>query len=150
MVVRYFGIDIAADQLFKRLGTDRSGTRQNALVKVLRELGVRVRLRYDASFDVIKKTIDQDKLIIGYLDDEDHWLVVYGYAKTPRRVFVADPRPDLHCEEPWAEYEKRLNAFAMVCSRPLAKEIGDDSIESESPGFEDQLALPFGPTKPVF
>ena len=36
---------------------------------------------------------DPSDLANAYLDDEEHWLVVYGYGQDPQRVFVADPMP---------------------------------------------------------
>lgn len=118
MVVRYFGVPVAGRQLFDLLGTDRSGTRQSAIVRALRGLGLCASLRYDAHFERLARGIDAGKVIIGYLHDVEHWLVVYGYGRSPDRVFVADPRPGQPCEHSWSLYGERLGGFGIFCSLP--------------------------------
>ncbi|WP_428267191.1 cysteine peptidase family C39 domain-containing protein [Haliangium sp.] len=119
MVMRYFDVRVPARELFERLGTDRGGTRQTAIVRELRITGLRANVRYDVDFERLARAIDRNKLIVGYLHDIEHWLVVYGYGRGPERVFVADPRPDAGpCVQPWADYRGRLNGFGIVCSRP--------------------------------
>lgn len=116
MVVHYFEAPVPARELFDRLGTARDGTRQNAIVRELRAAGLRVNVRYDVDFERIQREIDQDKLLIGYLADAEHWVVIYGYGVNPKRIYVADPRPDEGCEHAWVEIGPRLGTFGMVCS----------------------------------
>jgi len=145
MVVRTFGVEVSGKELFTKLRTDRSGTRQTALVHSLRDLGVRVRLRYDMSFAHLRGAVDRGKLVIGYLHDAEHWLVLYGYSETPRRVYVADPRPQTVCEQEWDTYEERLGGFGMVCSVPdnrLSKRRGPPSDAADDlADFGRQLTL---------
>ena len=82
--------------------------------------------------------------MIGYLEDAEHWMLLYGYAQQPDKVFVADPRPGLGCEEPWHEYGERLGGFAMICSSPETKSTFEDVAEKYATGEHDQMALPFG------
>jgi ABC-type bacteriocin/lantibiotic exporter with double-glycine peptidase domain len=117
MVVRYFGIDIAAEALFRQLRTGRDGTRQNSIVRELRGLGLRAGVRYDVDFTRIGREIDRGKLIVSYLADAEHWVVVYGYGRDPDRLFVADPRPDEPCEHSWSDSGARLEGFGIICSR---------------------------------
>ena len=117
MVVRYFDIDIGAEALFRQLRTGRDGTRQNAIVRELRSLGLRAGVRYDVDFARIAREIDRGKLIVSYLADAEHWIVVYGYGRAPDRLFVADPRPDEPCEHSWSDYGGRLEGFGIICSR---------------------------------
>ena len=98
MVRHAFGKMIPPDELFRRLGTDRSGTRQGAIVREIRRCGLRASIRYDLDFDRIRREIDAGRRIISYLRDDEHWLVVYGYARDPERLFVADPRPEHPCQ----------------------------------------------------
>ena len=119
-VVRYFGAAVAAPELFRRLGTGRDGTRQGAIVRVLRECKIRANVRYDMGFAELCRCLGKGKLIIGYLNDLEHWVVIYGFGLEPRRVFVADPRPDQSCEKSWQQYEPRLGGFGIVCS-PAAR-----------------------------
>lgn len=118
MVVRYYGVDLSALELFRRLQTGRDGTRQSALIRELRAAGLRANARYDVNFARICQAIDRNKLVIGYLEDLEHWLLIYGYGLAPARVFVADPRPDAPCEQPWQPYAERLGGFGIICSHP--------------------------------
>ncbi len=146
MVLRYFERDVPALDLFRRLGTGRDGTRQQAIVRELRLLGVSVNARYDVDFDRIQREIDRGKPLIAYLGDLEHWLVIYGYALEPRRVYVADPRPDEACEHTWDAYASRLGCFGMVCSprtvRRAPRVVPTPSGSADTPGSV-QLLLPF-------
>lgn len=137
MVLRSFGQAVESRELFASLGTGRSGTRQNAILRELRRHGLSANARYDFGFDALRRSIDADKLVVGYLVDVEHWLVVYGYGLEPRRVFVADPRPGEGCEHLWDGYGDRLNRFGIVCSRRSRRQ----RRPTVSGG---QLRLPFG------
>lgn len=152
MVLRHFERPLAGQALFEALGTGRDGTGQTAIVQVLRSQGIRANLRYDADFTRVVRAIDRGKLLIGYLHDEEHWLVLYGYGRGPDRVFVADPEPDPKkvCEQPWESYGSRLGGFALVCS-PDPK-WSDDHVVGNAEGTRvdevasepvAQLGLPF-------
>ena len=119
MVLRYFGVDVPAMELYRRLGTGQDGTRQNSILRELRAGGLRVNMRYDVDFSRICCEVDRNKLIVGYLHDIEHWLVIYGYGREPERIFIADPRPEeRRCEHPWEAYSERLNSFGIICSLP--------------------------------
>lgn len=136
MILRSFGQAVEGKELFERLGTGRSGTRQTAILRELRRSGMSANVRYDFNFDALCRSIDAQKLIVGYLFDVEHWLVIYGYGVEPRRVFVADPRPGERCEQPWETYADRLNGFGIVCSRRRAR-------ATAQPKFDlGQLTLP--------
>jgi hypothetical protein len=120
MVMRYFDVRVPAAQLFERLGTKREGTRQSAIVRELRGAGLRVGVRHDVGFDRIAGEIERNRLIVGYLEDQEHWLVIYGYrrdAEGAAEIFVADPGEGA-CVQPWSEYGPRLGGFGIVVSRP--------------------------------
>ena len=116
MVARYYLPEIDARELYARLGTSRDGTRQNAIVKALRTCGLAVNVRYDVGFERLAQEIGRGKLVIGYLHDAEHWVLLYGYGRTPQRVFVADPEPGEACVQPWERYGLRLRDFGIVCS----------------------------------
>lgn len=118
MVLRYFGSDVAAMQLFERLDPGREGVQPGALVRELRRAGLRVRVREDVDFARIGQAVDRNHLIIGQLADDKRWLVIYGYGHEPRRVYVADPRPDEGCERLWDELGPRLGGYGIICSHP--------------------------------
>lgn len=117
MVLHHFEVEVSAQELFRQLGTDRNGTRQNAILRALRGAGLRASIRYDMDFARLCRAIDLRKLIIGYLGDIEHWLVIYGYGRDPDRVYVADPRPDEGCEHLWQDYAPRLGQYGLICSR---------------------------------
>jgi hypothetical protein len=148
MVARHFGRTIGGQQLFERLGTGRDGTRQAAIIRELRRLDIRAGVRYDADFDDYARAIDGGKLIIGYLHDVDHWLVIYGYGRAPNRMFVADPRPGEGCEHDWTHYAPRLRGFGISCSpRPGTKTepVVADSMLAE-PTVAEPALVPSRPT----
>ncbi len=138
MVMRYFDVRVPAAQLFQRLGTKKDGTRQSAIVRELRAAGLKVNVRYDVGFDRIADEIERNKLVVGYLDDKEHWLVIYGYRRDvdgAAEIFVADPGEGA-CVQPWSEYGPRLGSFGIVVSRP-----GPARGVRQAP-----LALPVEPT----
>jgi len=158
MVMHYFGGTLPGHELFQRLGTGRDGTRQNAIVRELRNIGVRVNVRYDVDFTRLATEVDRGKLVISYLTDLEHWVVLYGYGAEPQRVYVADPRAKQPCEHPWQEYGPRLNNFGMICSAAVAapraepvnanQPIGAPSrprltVESTEPASGAQLSFDF-------
>lgn len=136
MVLKYYQRGLCGEALFAALGTARDGTGQSAIVRVLRSQGVRANLRYDMNFDRMAASLDAGKVLIGYLEDEEHWLVIYGFGRSPQRIFVADPETDKPCENLWEHYGPRLGEFAMVCSP--APERASDVSSSQ------QLQLDFG------
>ncbi len=153
MVMHYFGGTVPGHELFQRLGTGRDGTRQNAIVRELRDLGVRVNVRYDVGFGRLATEIDRGKLIISYLTDLEHWVVLYGYGASPLRVYAADPRAQQPCEHMWLDYGPRLNHFGMICSAaaPAPKDepvnaneiVSDTRSEAEASEPGPQLSFDF-------
>ena len=135
MILKHFERLLGGQDLFEALGTAQDGTGQSAIVRVLRAEGVRANIRYDVDFKCLASTIDAGKVLVGYLNDEEHWLVIYGYGRDPMRVFVADPEPEKSCEYLWQGYGERLHRFGIVCSR------ASDDFVRVLPG---QLSFNFG------
>ncbi len=123
MILRSFGGHVDGEELFQALGTSRSGTRQAAIVRELRRRHLSANVRYDLDFGALTRAVDAGKLVVGYLSDVEHWLVLFGYERDPNRVFVADPRPDQDVEQLWASYGVRLGNFGIVCSPRLNREM---------------------------
>lgn len=156
MVLRHFGSQVAGDKLFAALGTTRDGTGQSAIIKVLRDQGLRAGVRYDIGFADVQRSISLGKVLIGYLADEHHWVVLYGYGDNPQRVFVADPEPGKVCEYVWQSYGERLGGFAIVCSprkdsvlatpsQPVSDEVSSSHQEDRSAAeASEQLSFGFG------
>ena len=116
MVLRYFEKTFTGQSIFDALGTARTGTGQSAIVRVLRRAGVSANVRYDMGFDRIVRSVSAGKVLVSYLVDEEHWVVLYGYGESPSRIYVADPEPGKECEQEWPDYGERLGGFAIVCS----------------------------------
>lgn len=119
MVARYFSPRVSASRLYESLGTSRDGTRQTAIVRELRSIGVSANTRYDVCYERLKREIDRGKPVISYLFDDEHWLVVYGHASNPDRIYVADPRPGHASVFLWSAYGRRLGQFGIVCSAQM-------------------------------
>jgi len=153
MILRSFGNHVDGKELFQALGTSRSGTRQGAIVRELRRHDLSANVRYDLDFDALARAIDAGKLVVGYLSDVEHWLVLFGYERDPERVFVADPRPDEDVEQLWAQYGVRLGNFGIVCSPRLNQRVGQPPVvvsrsnaqasPREAGPPREQLILPF-------
>lgn len=120
MVARYFCPKTSAQGLFARLGTGPSGTRQTAIVRALRGLGIRVGVRYDMTFFDLCRAVDGGRPVIAYFHDDEHWVVIYGYGMFPERVFIADPEAGCGVAVAWTAADPRLRSFGMVCSRGRA------------------------------
>lgn len=119
-VVRYFDISISSRELLKKLKTDYTGTRQNAIIRTLRNLGISANPRYDLTLKLIKKQLNQDKLIIGYHNYCEHWFVIHGYSRDPDCLYIADPSIYFPKIRLWKEDCKNiLKRFGIVCSRKI-------------------------------
>lgn len=115
-VLHSFQRHIAPGELYQRLGTNRDGTGQTAIVRELRNAGVSANIRYDVDFAALRRIIDAGKLIIGYHHRVEHWVVIYGYGLKPERVFVADPVIEWSSEHLWEKYGPKLSDFGIVCA----------------------------------
>lgn len=146
MVIRYYRPAVGGRDLFDRLGTGMDGTRQTAIVRELRASGLSANVRYDVDFARLQREVDQNKLVISYLHDIDHWVVLYGYGLEPSRVYVADPRPQEICQQPWEPFSTRLRGFGIVCADPDAR-VSAPPIEESEPATHQpapiQLAFDF-------
>ncbi len=145
MVVRYYRPEAGGRDLFDRLGTGLDGTRQNAIVRELRASGLSANVRYDVDFARLQREVNQNKLVISYLHDIDHWVVLYGYGLEPSRIYVADPRPQEICQQPWDSFAPRLRGFGIVCASPSAR-VAAPAIEEPATRAAEpiQLAFDFG------
>ena len=115
-VLRYYQRYVPERDLYKRLGTNRGGTRQTAIVRELRREGIRVGVRYNLSFDDVARSIDSGRLIIGYHHRLEHWLVLNGYSRERRMLYVVDSLRNHRADHDWEEYGPKLRGFGIVCS----------------------------------
>ena len=70
-----------------------NGTATYRLIRALRQSGLRVSERHDLSFADLCAAIDAGSPVIVVVHnpgaDDTHWVVVYGYGRNPKRVFLA-------------------------------------------------------------
>jgi hypothetical protein len=92
MALSCFDLPIDLRRLERELGTtEDDGTNQGAIRRVLKKHGCATR-QFDAGrLRDLRGHIDRGEPIIACVDDDRHWLVVYGYG--PDLVFVCDPNP---------------------------------------------------------
>jgi ABC-type bacteriocin/lantibiotic exporter with double-glycine peptidase domain len=114
MVLHYYRRYVTGRELYARLGTDRDGTRQGAIVRELRAAGLGARAIYDLDFARLRAAIDAGRPIIGYHHRLEHWVVLYGYGDNPQRVLVADPIREHRGEHAWSTYGAKLHGFGIV------------------------------------
>jgi ABC-type bacteriocin/lantibiotic exporter with double-glycine peptidase domain len=133
-------------QLYRRLGTDRTGTRQTAIVRELRTEGLTATRRYDLDFDRIAHLVDQGALIIAYHFRLEHWLVVFGCRRDPGRILVADPLPGHRTEHVWDTFGPKLEGFGIVC-RPRRRRIARPPLAPLAP--QASIALSAASAAPV-
>ena len=70
-----------------------NGTATYRLIRALRQSGLRVSERHDLSFADLCAAIDAGSPVIVVVHnpgaDGSHWVVIYGYGRKPKRVFLA-------------------------------------------------------------
>jgi ABC-type bacteriocin/lantibiotic exporter with double-glycine peptidase domain len=115
-VLRYYRRYTPEQEVYGQLGTNHHGTSQSSIIRVLRQQGIRASIRYDLNYELIRRCIDSNKLIIGYHHRLEHWVTVFGYAREPDRVFIADSYPGYRREHLWDAYGPKMGSFGIVCS----------------------------------
>jgi ABC-type bacteriocin/lantibiotic exporter with double-glycine peptidase domain len=133
-VLHRFRRYVAPAELFERLGTDRTGTRQTAIVRELRREGLSVAVRYDLDFEAVARQLDRGALIIAYHQNLEHWLVAFGYRRDTASILVADPWPAHRTEHRWETFGPKLGGFGIVCRprRPARRTLGPPPLELRS------------------
>lgn len=114
MALHYYRRYVSPQDLYEQLGTDYTGTSQGAIVRELRAAGCGAGILRDLDFARLRKSIDGNRLVIGYHHRLEHWVVLYGYGTNPDRVFVADPLRHHRSEHSWADYGPKLRGFGIV------------------------------------
>ena len=99
------------------------GTSETKIVRALRKHGVGVGIRRDLDFDSIAEVIENGFPIIAGVghefSDGDHWVVIYGYSRRPKRVFLSNiVRPGCsHEEYSWREFRSEWSprGHGLIC-----------------------------------
>jgi len=89
-ILNYYGKAKSVNRIEKLLRTTDDGTDEQYIYNLFRDRGLIVFKRINVNFSFIKKAIDYYKApILTTIDDERHYIVVYGYSKS--EIFVLDP-----------------------------------------------------------
>lgn len=113
MVLACHGIRRSFRRLLKRLGTTpENGTTDSAIRRVLREEGLSPRTVRGARLSSLRAEIDRGAPCIALVDDEEHWLVVYGYDD--EGFYVSDPAaiPSVYLET--ADFRDRWDRYFIA------------------------------------
>lgn len=128
MILRYFRPDFRAEKFYdctrphKRWGVSRQRFQD-----CLRLHKVRATWRRDLDFNAVVAAIDSQRPIAVVVHTSTtgvkHWVVVYGYRRSPNTVFVAaNGLPFLsHKEYPWGFFRREYWAMpgsGLVCAGP--------------------------------
>ena len=117
------------DRFYKLVSPDRDwGTSTTRLLRALRSSGVAVTNQRNLNFDSLYDTVQAGYPLIttvknGTADDE-HWIMIYGVGKSPKRVFIAGNSIPVFGyltrdhEMRWVDFKKiwAPNGFGLVCS----------------------------------
>jgi hypothetical protein len=129
IVLHYFFPARSAMAFWTRVGaTPDDGAGQGQLVRALRRSGISVSIREDLRFEDITDAIDADRPVVVTVrrPETDHWVVIGGYARKPRRVYLFNDawRQCPYCYS-WKEFRAVWDPVGtgLVC-RPKAKARG--------------------------
>lgn len=124
VVLHYFYPKRSSEAFRKRVAPTRDdGVSSRRLVMALRNSGIQVGIRRAMGFEDIAAAIDAGKPVIVTVarsETEDHWIVVGGYARQPKRVFVWN-ESWLRCPAcfGWREFKAKWEpkGLGFVCAR---------------------------------
>lgn len=118
MILRYFGKARSIANVIREAGTTLEGTNQTQLRKLLEKRGLKVRRMKSPTIAQIRQAIRRGNPVLVSSEDDDHWIVVYGYADGT--IFVADPSPLLSvgCAHSTRQFLARWDRWAMEITDP--------------------------------
>jgi hypothetical protein len=123
-VVETFHPEADFEKFYKFCAPDPTeGMGETRLIQALRHHGVGVGVRRDLDFDSIAEAIEAGfPIIVGVgheFSDGDHWVVIYGVAYKPKRVFLSNiVRPGYsHEEYSWSEFRSEWSprGDGLIC-----------------------------------
>ena len=130
MILHYFRPAVPAERFYECIRPHmRWGVSRRRLMECLRLCKLRVTWRTGLDFNGVVDAIDADRPIAVVVNTSDqytkHWVVIYGYGKRPKRLFVAaNGLPFLSRKEyPWwffRQYYWANPGFGLVCAGPKA------------------------------
>lgn len=92
-ILNFYGKARSINNVEKLLGAyERGYASESAIYKLFRERNLRISKRNNATIKTIKESINEyEAPFLTTIDDDEHWIVVYGYSKN--NIFVLDSAP---------------------------------------------------------
>lgn len=126
MVVKFLRPQMSFERIHAAVDpTQATGAGAMRVVRALRSLGISVSRKDNLTFDSICAAIDAGHPVMACVktDDPDteHWVVIYGYGRQPKLLFVAGQGwPLIHKQRvAWAEFRRQWASpgEGLVCSK---------------------------------
>jgi len=130
MVVKFLRPQMSFERIHAAVDpTQESGAGAMRVVRALRSLGISVSRKANLTFDSICTATDTGHPVMVWVKTDDahtdHWVVIYGYGRQPKLVFVAGQGwPLIHKQRvAWAEFRRQWASpgAGLVCSKPRKK-----------------------------
>ena len=88
-ILRYYNKKLSFEKLKKELGTNtKNGTNLASILRFLKKKNFKFSIKRHAKLLDLKKAIDNKYPILILTDEEEHWVVVYGYSE--KMFYVLD------------------------------------------------------------
>lgn len=122
MVLHKFKPKASATNFYYLCNPDREqSTSTGNLVRALRKNGVRVSIKKNMTFEQISDALENNMPVIMEVKRTrgiTHWVVIFGYAVGPNRLYVAGNNL-LGTEYEWSKFKKMIatNGDWLVCSK---------------------------------
>lgn len=91
VILRYYGKRVTLEKLKRQLKTDRDGTGEDDIKRVLGMYRLKYHVEPRGSLGSVRRAIDTGYPVLVSTVQEDHWSVVYGYSD--RAVYESDSNP---------------------------------------------------------
>jgi hypothetical protein len=111
MILRYYGNTMSVGDVERALGTTRDGTDQHQIRSLLLREGLTPTRINLPNLRKVKQAIKEGYPVLVCVDQGDHWVVIYGYAK--KVILTADPAR-LRGAYDTREFTRRWDRWAMV------------------------------------
>jgi hypothetical protein len=126
MIVHYFRRRMSFSKVYNAVNpSPEIGAGEARVVRGLRSCGLHVSIRKDLRFRDLRRAIDGGRPVMVHIinpgADCGHWIAVYGYARRPRRVFLAtNGLPWLDSNRiAWGEFQRlwKPRGNGLICRK---------------------------------
>ncbi len=101
-ILDYYDVSISRQDLERKLQVKKNGhADEQAIYRLLKNKGLKLLRKNKATLATIVEAIDEyESPFLTTIDNEDHWIVVYGYSD--KNIFVLDPS----IKRPFVKWDK--------------------------------------------